>query len=129
MLTALISLLIRSQYPETTAASEAEVEATDKAAQAAGQQSSWLGLFMIVLLIAVFYFFMIRPQQKKAKQLRKEREAMKEGDNVVTAGGIHGKIVGVRDNVFVISIGENVRIKVEKTSVYPSAADIEQTSK
>lgn len=123
MLTALISLLIQSQNPATTATSatsESVVETT---------QQSWPGLFMIVLLIAVFYFFMIRPQQKKAKQLRKEREAMKEGDNVVTAGGIHGKIVGVRDNVFVISIGENVRIKVEKTSVYPSAADIEQTSK
>lgn len=123
MLTALISLLIQSQDPATTATSatsESVVETT---------QQSWPELFMIVLLIAVFYFFMIRPQQKKAKQLRKEREAMKEGDNVVTAGGIHGKIVGVRDNVFVISIGENVRIKVEKTSVYPSAADIEQTSK
>lgn len=128
MLTALISLLIQSQNPATTTTSESVVEVTDKATQAAGQQS-WTGLFMIVFLIAVFYFFMIRPQQKKAKQLRKEREAMKEGDNVVTAGGIHGKIVGVRDNVFVISIGENVRIKVEKTSVYPSAADIEQTSK
>lgn len=128
MLTALISLLIPSQNPVAPAASEAVTKGAD-ATTAAGQQSSWSGLIMIVLLIAVFYFFMIRPQQKKAKQLRKEREAMKEGDYVVTAGGIHGKIVGVRDNVFVISIGDNVRIKVEKTSVYPSAADIEQTSK
>lgn len=129
MLTALISLLITSQNPAAAAATDAAAEAANTGASAADQQSSWSGLIPIVLLIAVFYFFMIRPQQKKAKQLRKEREAMKEGDNVVTAGGIHGKIVGVRDNVFVISIGENVRIKVEKTSVYPSAADIEQTSK
>lgn len=125
MLTALISLLITSQNPGTT-------EAVTQAAAEGGQAtpaSAWEGLIPIVAIIALFYFFMIRPQQKKAKQLRKEREAMKEGDNVVTAGGIHGKIVGVRDNVFVISIGENVRIKVEKTSVYPSAADIDQTSK
>lgn len=125
MLTALISLLIPSQNPGTT---EAVTQATADGAQAV-QATPWGGLIPFVAIIALFYFFMIRPQQKKAKQLRKEREAMKEGDNVVTAGGIHGKIVGVRDNVFVISIGENVRIKVEKTSVYPSAADIDQTSK
>lgn len=126
MLTAFISLLI-SQNPTNAVAQVAAKGA--EAAEGTNQQSNWQGLIWIVILIAVFYFFMIRPQQKRAKQLRKEREAMKEGDNVVTAGGIHGKIVGVRDNVFVISIGENVRIKVEKTSVYPSAADIEQTSK
>lgn len=125
MLTALISLLIPSQ---TEALTQATADGA-QAVQTSSPESGLRGLIMIVAIIAVFYFFIIRPQQKKAKQLRKEREAMKEGDNVVTAGGIHGKIVGVRDNVFVISIGENVRIKVEKTSVYPSAADIEQTSK
>ena len=120
MLTSLISLFIQNDATAQVAA-----DATNQ--EAAGNPYS--GLIMIVVLIAVFYFFMIRPQQKKAKALRKERESMKEGDSVVTAGGIHGKIVGIRENVFVISIGENVRIKVEKSSVYPSAADIEQTGK
>lgn len=118
MFTTLISLLLQTETAGAGATSGAN----------ANPQGGYQGLIMIVVLIAVFYFFMIRPQQKKAKKLRQEREAMKIGDAVVTAGGIHGKIVGIQDkeNVFVISVGENVRIKVEKTSVYPSAVDIEQ---
>lgn len=90
---------------------------------AQGGWSQYSGLIMIVVLIAVFYFLLIRPQQKKQKEMRKFREALKEGDHVVTAGGIYGKITGVKDTTFIINIGDGVNIKIDKGSVYPSAAD------
>lgn len=90
---------------------------------APGGANNFSGLIMIVVLIAVFYFLLIRPQQKKQKEMRKFREALKEGDHVVTAGGIYGKITGVKDTTFIINIGDGVNIKIDKGSVYPSAAD------
>ncbi len=90
---------------------------------APGGANNYSGLIMIVVLIAVFYFLLIRPQQKKQKEMRKFREALKEGDHVVTAGGIYGKITGVKDTTFIINIGDGVNIKIDKGSVYPSAAD------
>lgn len=80
-------------------------------------------IVMIVALIAIFYFFMIRPQQKRQKEIRKFREALTVGDRIITAGGIHGKIRGVKDNSFIVEIADNVKITIDKGSVYPSAAD------
>ncbi len=80
-------------------------------------------LFMLIAIFAIFYFFMIRPQQKKQKELQKSREAMKSGDKVVTAGGIHGRIREVGDTWFLIEISDGVKIKIEKSSVYASTAD------
>lgn len=82
-------------------------------------QNGMGSLIMIVALIAIFYFMMIRPQQKRQKKLRQEREAMTSGTKVVTAGGIHGKIVDVKDTTFIIQIADGVKITIEKTSVYP----------
>ena len=79
-------------------------------------------IIMIVAMMAIFYFFMIRPQQKRAKAIKKQREAMQKGDNVVTAGGIYGKIVEVRDDSFLIQVDSNVKIRVSRESVYPGAA-------
>lgn len=78
-----------------------------------------MNLMMIVLLIVVFYFFMIRPQQKKQKEIKKFREALGNGDRVITAGGIHGEIVSVKDTYFVLEIAPAVRIRIDKGSVYP----------
>ena len=64
-----------------------------------GQGAGAMNLIMIVLLIAIFYFFMIRPQQKKQKEIRKFRDSISEGDRVVTAGGIYGKIRSINDNI------------------------------
>lgn len=83
--------------------------------------SSWANILMIVALIAVFYFMMIRPQQKRQNEIKKFREGLKEGDTIVTAGGIHGKIKKVNDNTFSIEIAKDVNIKIDKNSVYPSA--------
>ena len=89
-------------------------------AQAGGGIS---GIVMIVVLIAIFYFMMIRPQQKKQKEIRKFREGLQKGDSIITAGGIYGKIKEIKENVFIISIADGVSIKIDKGSVYPSAAD------
>jgi preprotein translocase subunit YajC len=89
----------------------------------AAQGSGLSSLLMLVGIIVIFYFFMIRPQQKRQKDLRKQREAMGKGDTIVTAGGIYGKIREVRDDSFMIEIDQNVKIRVDKNSVYPSASE------
>lgn len=78
------------------------------------------GIIMIVAMIVIFYFFMIRPQSKKQKEIKKAREAMKSGDKVVTAGGIHGKIKSIDENTIMLVIDKDVTIKVDKASVYPA---------
>ncbi|MDE6282497.1 MAG: preprotein translocase subunit YajC [Muribaculaceae bacterium] len=92
--------------------------------QAAGADYS--GIIMIVALILVFYFMMIRPQQKKQKEIRKFRESLKKGDNIITAGGIYGKIKEIKDDSFLISVSDNTVLRIDKGSVYPSAADAQQ---
>lgn len=87
--------------------------------EAAQQGSPWSSLIMIVALIAIFYFMMIRPQQKKQKEIKKFREGIKAGDRVITAGGIHGKVTAVKEDTFTISVAPEVNIKVDKGSVYP----------
>ena len=75
---------------------------------------SWSGMIMIIAMIAIFYFFMIRPQQKKQKEIRKAREAMKSGDKVVTAGGIYGRIKEVKETTFIVEIAAGVTIKIDQ---------------
>ncbi len=84
-------------------------------------QAGWANIVMIVVLIAIFYFFMIRPQQKKQNQIKKFREGIKVGDRVVTAGGIYGKIRSIENTTFSLEISKDVRITIDKGSVYPSA--------
>lgn len=111
-----------------TTTTEQSAPGKDTGAQAA-PGGGYSGLIMIVVMIAIFYFLLIRPQQKKQKEMRKFREALKEGDHVVTAGGIYGKITGVKDTTFIINIGDGVNIKIDKGSVYPSAADTQAQAK
>lgn len=97
--------------------------------QADGQpqgQSQWSFWIMMILIFVVFYFFMIRPQTKKQKELQKQRDAMKKGDKVVTAGGIYGEIKEVQENTLIITIAKDVTIKVSKDSVFLDAADANQ---
>jgi preprotein translocase subunit YajC len=81
-------------------------------------------IVMMVAIIAIFYFLMIRPQQKKQKAIQKARDEMKIGDKIVTAGGIHGRIKETSDTYFIIEVADGVRIKVEKASVYAAAEDV-----
>lgn len=87
--------------------------------------SSWSGMLMIIAMIVIFYFFMIRPQSKKQKEIKKAREAMQKGDNVITAGGIYGTIRSINESEGVISmeISKDVVIKVSRDQIYPVAAE------
>ena len=80
----------------------------------------------LILIFAVFYFLLIRPQQKKAKEHQSFLQALKKGDNVVTNGGIHGKITGLTDKVVTVEIADNVRIKVARTHILGAPADVEE---
>lgn len=77
---------------------------------------------MLVLILVVFYFFMIRPQMKKQKELKKFRESMGIGDKVVTIGGIHGKILEVADSTILIAT-EGGKLRLDKSAVSNSAED------
>jgi len=98
-------------------------------AEGAAQQSQWSFWIMMILIFVVFYFFMIRPQTKKQKELQAQREAMKKGDKVVTAGGIYGEIKEVQETTFIITIAKDVTIKVSKDSVFADVADAQQAAK
>ena len=82
------------------------------------QGGGMMQIGMIVLLIAVFYFF--RPQNKKQKEIKKFREGIQKGDKVITAGGIYGTIKEIKETHFVLEIADNVKISIDKGSVYPS---------
>jgi preprotein translocase subunit YajC len=77
----------------------------------------WAGLLFPIALIAIFYFLLIRPQTKRAKEHKKMIEALAKGDEVVTQGGILGKITEVGDNFLNVEIAGGLEIKVQKGAV------------
>ena len=84
-------------------------------------------LIMFGMIFAVMYFFMIRPQIKKQKKEREYRSALKQGDAVITIGGIYGKITDVKEDAFVIEVHGGTKLKVVKTAVSMTGdAGIEQ---
>ena len=82
----------------------------------------------LILIFAVFYFLLIRPQQKKAKEHQSFLQALKKGDAVVTNGGIHGKITGITDKVVTLEIADNMRIKVAPTHILGAPSDVEESA-
>ena len=82
---------------------------------AAGTGTS--SLIMFGMIFAVMYFFMIRPQIKKQKKEREYRSALKQGDAVITIGGIYGKITDVKEDAFIIEVHGGTKLKVAKTAV------------
>jgi preprotein translocase subunit YajC len=92
-----------------------------------GQQGSSIMSFLpLILIMVVFYFFFIRPQMKKAKEQRKYREALKKGDQIITIGGIHGKIVEVRDTTILIEVEGGNKLLIEKSAVVMDPSQIGQ---
>ncbi|MBP5484546.1 MAG: preprotein translocase subunit YajC [Bacteroidaceae bacterium] len=91
--------------------------------QAAGQPSSMPMILMMVAIFAIMWFFMIRPQQKKQKEIQKWSNCLNVGTNVVTAGGIYGVVRGINeaDNILEVEVANGVRIRVDRNSVYAQA--------
>jgi len=86
-------------------------------------------LIFLVLIIVVFYFFMIRPQVKKQKEMTNYRSSLKKGDKVLTSGGLYGKINDVKDTTITLEIADNVIVRVDKTAVVKDAADTDAAAK
>ncbi len=76
-----------------------------------------LNLIMLVVLFAVFYFLLIRPQTKRVKEHKQMVESLAKGDEIITGGGILGKIINLGDNYVTIEIAPNTQIKVQRQSV------------
>ncbi len=74
-------------------------------------------LVMFLLIIAIFYFLILRPQQKRQKERQKMLDAVKKGDKVVTAGGMHGTVAGVEEKTLLIQVAENIKLKFDRTAV------------
>jgi len=90
-------------------------------AEAAPEAAPFGMLLPMVAIFAIFYFLLIRPQQKRQREQEKMIKGVEKGDNVVTAGGLHGKVTGVTDDVLTLEIaaikGERVRVKVARARV------------
>lgn len=88
--------------------------------QAPGKSSGMMNILMIVAMIAIFYFFMIRPQTKRQKELQKAREAMKPGDKVITSGGVYGIIreINTTNNQVTLEVWEGVKVKIDINNVF-----------
>lgn len=90
-----------------------------------GAESNPLMSFLpMVLIIVVFYFFMIRPQMKRQKELATFRNSIAKGDKVVTTGGIYGKIVDIKDNTVLLQVDDNVKIRVDKSAIVKDMTDV-----
>mgnify|MGYP000631647720 FL=1 len=78
-------------------------------------------ILVMVAIFAIMYFFMIRPQNKKQKEIANFRKNLEVGQSIITAGGIYGKIKEIEDNSVVVEIASGVKIKVDKNSIYADA--------
>lgn len=88
-------------------------------------------ILMMVAMFAVMYFFMIRPQNKKRKELQNFRASITVGQDIVTAGGIYGKVkeINEADNTLMVEVANGVKIKIDRNSVYASAPASENVAK
>ncbi len=84
---------------------------------AAGGQQGYEGIIMLVAMFAIFYFLLIRPQQKRAKQHKELVSAAAVGDQIITAGGIHGKIAVVDETTITLEVATGVKIKMNRSAI------------
>ncbi|MFT5258752.1 MAG: preprotein translocase subunit YajC [Saprospiraceae bacterium] len=90
---------------------------SDAYAQGVGGAGGIMGLLPIVLMFVVFYFLLIRPQQKRAKEHKAMVASIQKGDEVVTSGGILGTVAGVKENYVSVTIAEGIKIKMQAEAV------------
>ena len=86
-------------------------------------------IFMMVAIFAVMYFFMIRPQQKKQKQIAQMRNSLQKGDKIITAGGIYGVIVEIKENYVLVEIDKDVKIRIDRSTIFKDTSDIQSLQK
>ncbi len=97
---------------------ETWILAQDQAPPAAPPAGGGFGLFVpMILMFVIFYFLLIRPQRKKQKELAEQIDAMKVGDYVVTAGGIHGLVANKSRDVVTVKVADNVKLRFDKASI------------
>lgn len=96
------------------------------AAQGGGMMST---LLMFVVIIAIMYFMMIRPQRKQQKKIESFRNGLQVGQEVVTSGGIYGKIKSLENGIVMLEVAHNVVVRVDISVIYPSSADAQQEVK
>lgn len=89
--------------------------------QAAG--GGLMGFLPLILIIVVFWFFMIRPQMKRQKELKNFRDALKKGDKIVTTGGIYGKVLEIGDYYIIMEVEGQNRLKIDKSAVIKDMTD------
>jgi preprotein translocase subunit YajC len=87
------------------------------AAAASGAAPGWTGFLPIIGMVAIFWFLLIRPQMRQQKQHREKIAGVKKGDQVVTAGGLVGKVTKVDDNYAEIEIAQGVKVKAVKSTI------------
>ncbi|MBO9455375.1 preprotein translocase subunit YajC [Paracoccus sp. R12_1] len=88
-----------------------------QAAGGAGTGAAFAQFIPLILIFAIMYFLMIRPQQKRVKQHRAMVEALKKGDQVITQGGILGKVTSVRDDELEVEIAQGVKVRIVRSTV------------
>lgn len=97
---------------------------------AEGAEANPLGMFLpLIAILVIFWVFMIRPQAKRQKELRKFRESIQKGDKVITNGGIYGKVAGLKDNAVILQVDENTKLTVDKNSIIKDPSDLQQAQK
>lgn len=101
-------------------------QAQEAATQAGQGSPAWMGMVPFALMFFVFYFLIIRPQARKAKEAQDFLASLKKGDEVLTAGGIFGTIVGVTDRFIDLKVSDNLKLKVLKSHVAGTAEDSKQ---
>ena len=91
---------------------------------AAAQGGGGMMWIMLIAMFVIMYFFMIRPQNKKQKEITNFRKSLQVNQKVITAGGIHGIIKEINDNEVVLEIASNVKVRIDKNSLFAAAADV-----
>lgn len=82
----------------------------------------FINMLFFVGILAIFYFFMIRPQQKRQKDEKKFRENLNKGDKVVSIGGIHGKVDRIDEDSILVQVDENVKMRFDKSALRPPSS-------
>lgn len=94
-----------------------------------GESGGIMSFLPLVLIIAVFYLFFIRPQMKRSKDQKKFREALAKGQKIVTIGGIHGKVLEMKDTTVIIEVEGQNKLKIEKSAIALDTQDQQQLEK